>query len=144
MLDRVIQQAIAQVIGPLFEPHFSTHSYGFRPERRAKMALKEMEDAHRDGLRFAVDCDLKSFFDMVHQGLLMKRLARRVADRRVLRLIGRYLRAGVIFPDGSREPTSCGVPQGILADGGQQHCPTRPDQPVAMGSRCAEHAATVD
>jgi RNA-directed DNA polymerase len=112
VLDRVIQQAIAQVIGPLFEPHFSTHSYGFRPGRRAKMALEEMVDAHRDGLRFAADCDLKSFFDTVNHGLLMNRLARRIADRRVLRLIGRYLRAGVILPDGSREPTPCGVPQG--------------------------------
>lgn len=55
VLDRVIQQAIAQVLGPLFEPTFSTHSYGFRPRRRARMALAEMEQAHRDGLRFAVD-----------------------------------------------------------------------------------------
>ena len=112
VLDRVIQQAIAQVIGPLFEPHFSTHSYGFRPGRRARMALEEMEQAHREGLRYAADCDLKSFFDTVHHGLLMNRLARRMADRRVLRLIGRYLRAGVILPDGSRELTTCGVPQG--------------------------------
>jgi RNA-directed DNA polymerase len=112
VLDRVIQQASAQVIGPLFEPHFSTHSYGFRPGRRARMALEEMEQAHREGLRYAADCDLKSFFDTVHHGLLMNRLARRMADRRVLRLIGRYLRAGVILPDGSRELTTCGVPQG--------------------------------
>jgi RNA-directed DNA polymerase len=112
VLDRVIQQAIAQVIGPLFEPHFSTRSYGFRPGRSAGMALEEMVEAHREGLRFAVDCDLKRFFDTVHHGLLMNRLARRIADRRVLRLIGRYLRAGVILPDGRREPTPCGVPQG--------------------------------
>lgn len=112
VLDRVIQQAIAQVIGPLFEPHFSPHSYGFRPGRRARMALAEMEEAYGDGLRFAADCDLQSFFDTVHHGLLMNRLARRIADRRVLRLIGRYLRAGVILPDGRREPTPCGVPQG--------------------------------
>jgi RNA-directed DNA polymerase len=112
VLDRVIQQAIAQVLGPLFEPTFSTHSYGFRPRRRARMALAEMEQAHRDGLRFAVDCDLKSFFDTVHHGLLMDRLARRVSDRRVLRLVSRYLHAGVILPDGRREATPCGVPQG--------------------------------
>jgi RNA-directed DNA polymerase len=112
VLDRVIQQAIAQVIGPLFEPHFSTHSYGFRPGRSARMALKEMVDAHRRGLRYAADCDLKSFFDTVNHDLLMNRLARRIADRRVLRLIGRYLRAEVILPDSSREPTPCGVPQG--------------------------------
>jgi len=112
VLDRVIQQAIAQVIGPLFEPHFSTHSYGFRPQRSARMALEAMEHAHRDGLRFAVDCDLKSFFDTVNHGLLMNRLVRKVHDRRVLRLISRYLNAGVILPGGKREPTPCGVPQG--------------------------------
>ena len=112
VLDRVIQQAIAQVIGPRFEPHFSTHSYGFRPGRRARMALAEMEEAHRDGLQYAVDCDLQSFFDTVNHRLLMNRLARRINDRRVLRLISRYLRAGVILPDGSREQTLCGVPQG--------------------------------
>ena len=112
VLDRVIQQAIAQVIGPLFDPHFSTHSYGFRPKRSARMALEEMEQAHGDGLRFAVDCDLKSFFDTVNHGLLMNRLLRKVHDKRVLRLISRYLNAGVILPDGKRGPTPCGVPQG--------------------------------
>ncbi len=112
VLDRVIQQAIAQVIGPLFEPHFSEHSYGFRPQRSARMALSEMEQANSEGLRFAVDCDLKSFFDTVNHGLLMNRLARRVKDPRVLRLISRYLHAGVILPDGKREATACGVPQG--------------------------------
>ena len=112
VLDRVIQQAVAQVLGPLFEPAFSTHSYGFRPKRSARMALAEMEQAHRDGLRFAVDCDLKSFFDTVNHGLLMDRLARRVSDRRVLRLVSRYLHAGVILRDGKRQATNCGVPQG--------------------------------
>lgn len=112
VLDRVIQQAIAQVIGPLFDADFSVHSYGFRPKRSARMALEEMEQAHSDGLRFAVDCDLKSFFDTVNHGLLMNRLAGKVHDKRVLRLIGRYLNAGVILPDGKREPTPCGVPQG--------------------------------
>lgn len=71
-----------------------------------------MEEAYREGLRCAVDCDLKRFFDTVHHGLLMKRLARRIADRRVLRLMGRYLRAGVMLPDGKRAQTPCGVPQG--------------------------------
>jgi RNA-directed DNA polymerase len=111
-LDRVIQQAIAQVIGPLFEPHFSTHSYGCRPGRRARMALAEMEEAHRDGLRSAVDCDLPSFFDTVNHRLLLNRLARRINDRRVLRLMSRYWHAGGILPDGSREQPLCGVPQG--------------------------------
>jgi len=103
----------AQVnLGPLFEPYFSEHSYGFRPQRSARMGLCEMEQANSDGLRFAVDCDLKSFFDTVNHGLLTNRLARRVEDPRVLRLISRYLHAGVILPDGKREATACGVPQG--------------------------------
>ena len=112
VLDRVIQQAIAQVIGPIFDPAFSEHSYGFRPKRSARMALGEMEQAHREGLRFAVDCDLKSFLDTVNHGLLMNRLARRVKDLRVLRLVSRYLHAGVMLPDGTTEATNCGVPQG--------------------------------
>ena len=69
-------------------------------------------EAHGDGLRFAADCDLKSFFDTVNHGLLLNRLARRVKDPRVLRLISRYLHAGVVLPDGKREATACGVPQG--------------------------------
>ena len=112
VLDRVVQQALAQVITPLYEPQFSEHSYGFRPERSARMALAEMECAYSDGLRYAVDCDLKSFFDTVNHGLLMNRLSRRIKDPKVLKLIGRYLRAGVIMPDGQREATSCGIPQG--------------------------------
>ena len=108
----MIQQAIAQVIGPLFEPHFSTHSYGFRPSRRARMALAEMAEAHRDGLRYAVDGDLQSCFDTVNHRWLMNRLARRINARRVLRRRSRYWRAGVILPDGSREQTLGGVPQG--------------------------------
>ena len=76
------------------------------------MALAEMEEANRDGLRFAADCDLKSFFDTVNPGLLINKLARQVHDARVLRLISGYLHAGVILPDGTRESTACGVPQG--------------------------------
>jgi RNA-directed DNA polymerase len=112
VLDRVIQQAITQVLGLLFDPSFSAHSYGFRPRRSARMALAEMEQAHSDGLRFAVDCDLKSFFDTVNHGLLMNRLYRKVHDRRVLRLISRYLKAGVVSSGGEWRPIACGVPQG--------------------------------
>ena len=108
----MIQQAIAQVLSPIYEPLFSAHSHGFRPGHSARMALAEMEQANGDALRFAVDCDLKSFFDTVNHGLLMNKLARHVRDARVLRLISRYLHAGVRLPDGRREPTRCGVPQG--------------------------------
>jgi len=112
VLDRVIQQAVAQVVSPLFELHFSEHSHGFRPGHSAHDALREMEQAHREGFRFAADCDLSSFFDTVNHGLLMNRLAARVKCPAVLRLIGRYLRAGVIMPGGERETTTRGVPQG--------------------------------
>jgi len=112
VLDRVIQQAIAQVLTPVFDPHFSTHSYGFRYDKRAHQAVRTLEAAAQAGYAQAVDCDLKSYFDTVNHERLMRLLARRIADKRVLRLIGRYLRAGVMLPDGSREATERGVPQG--------------------------------
>ena len=112
VLDRVIQQAIAQELTPLFDPHFSTHSYGFRYGKRAHQAVRAVEAASRQGYAHAVDCDLKSFFDTVNHDRLMLLLARRVGDLRVLRLIGRYLRAGVQMPEGHREATEQGVPQG--------------------------------
>jgi RNA-directed DNA polymerase len=112
VLDRLIQQAISQIIAPLFEETFHVKSFGFRPQRRARQALAELERAHADGYRFAVDCDLKSFFDTVSHDLLLGRLRRKISDQRVLRLISRYLRAGVQLPDGSRRPTPTGVSQG--------------------------------
>lgn len=112
VLDRVIQQAIAQVLGDVFEPEFSEHSYAYRPGRNGHDALRAVRDAAAAGDTVAVDCDLKSFFDHVDHDRLMVRVAARVRDHRVLRLIGRYLRAGVVLPDGTREPTPRGVPQG--------------------------------
>jgi RNA-directed DNA polymerase len=112
VLDRLIQQAISQIIAPLFEATFHPKSFGFRSQHRARQALAEMERAHADGYRFAVDCDLKSFFDTVSHDLLLCRLRRKIDDERVIGLIGRYLRAGVQLPDGKRTPTATGVPQG--------------------------------
>jgi RNA-directed DNA polymerase len=112
VLDRVIQQAIAQVLTPLFDPHFSAHSYGFRYGKRAPQAVRSVEAAYREGYTQAVDCDLKSYFDTVNHSRLLRLLAQRVTDRRVLRLISRYLRAGVQMPEGHREATTQGVPQG--------------------------------
>jgi RNA-directed DNA polymerase len=112
VLDRVIQQAIAQVLTPLFDPHFSTHSYGFRYGKRAHQAVRSVEEAAQQGYAQAVDCDLKSFFDTVNHNRLLALLARRIGDARVLRLIGRYLRAGVRMPEGHLESTVQGVPQG--------------------------------
>ena len=109
--DRVIQQAIAQVIGPIFEGHFSDYSYGFRPGRNAQQAVRRVREYFRSGYRWVVDIDLAAFFDSVNHDVLMRLVARRVKDKRVLKLIGRYLRAGVMV-DGVKQPTPLGVPQG--------------------------------
>lgn len=111
VLDRLIQQAIAQVLGPLFEVDFSTHSYGFRPHRSAHQAVQQIQADIRSGKRFAVDIDLSKFFDRVNHDLLMTRLGCKVRDKRVLRLIKCYLRAGVM-EDGAISETHEGVPQG--------------------------------
>jgi len=112
VLDRVIQQAIAQILTPIFDPHFSTHSFGFRYGKRAHEAVRSVQVAAEAGYHYAVDCDLKSFFDTVKFDRLMRLLARRILDKRVLRLIGAYLRAGVKLPEGNVEATTQGVPQG--------------------------------
>jgi RNA-directed DNA polymerase len=112
VLDRVIQQAVAQVLGPLFEVDFSEHSYGYRPGRSAHMAVAEMESGWKEGRRHAVECDLKSFFDTVNHDRLMGALLGKVRCRKTLGLIRRYLTAGVDLPDGTREATPQGVPQG--------------------------------
>jgi len=112
VLDRVIQQAVAQVLGPLYEVDFSEHSYGYRPGRSAHMAVTGMESGWKEGRRHAEECDRKSFFDTVNHDRLMNALLEKVRCRMTLRLIGRYLRAGVELPDGTREATPQGVPQG--------------------------------
>ena len=111
VLDRLIQQALAQVLMPLFDPGFSARSYGFRPRRSAHQAVQQIQADIRDGRGVAVDIDLSKFFDRVNHDLLMSRLGRKVRDKRVLRLIKRYLCAGVM--DGERLlATREGVPQG--------------------------------
>lgn len=112
VLDRLIQQALAQVLGPLFEAGFSRHSHGFREGRSAHGAVREVEACWKQGRRHAVDCDLKSFFDTVSHDRLMGQLRVKVRDRKVLGLIRGYLQAGVVLPDGTREATPQGVPQG--------------------------------
>jgi RNA-directed DNA polymerase len=111
IVDRVTQQAIAQVLTPIFDPTFSDNSFGFRPHRNGQQAVKQVQGIIKTGRRFAVDVDLSKFFDRVNHDLLMTHLGYKVKDKRVLRLIKRYLRAGVIdnqFYSESRE----GVPQG--------------------------------
>jgi RNA-directed DNA polymerase len=111
VLDRLIQQAIAQELVPVFDPGFSDCSYGFRPGRSAHDAVRKVQQYIKDGYRYAVDMDLEKFFDTVNHDVLMHRVARKVRDKRVLRLIGKYLRAGVMVNDRLQQ-TRKGVPQG--------------------------------
>lgn len=111
VLDRLIQQSISQVLGPMFDPGFSESSYGFRPGRSAHGAIRNAREYIRSGYRIAVDTDLSKFFDTVEHDVLMARIARKVRDKGVLRLIGLYLRAGVQIK-GRLHPTKRGVPQG--------------------------------
>ena len=84
VLDRVIQQALAQALNPLFEGEFSPYSYGFREDRNAHQAVREVEACWKEGRRYAVDCDLKSFFDTVNHDRLMGQLREKIRDRKVL------------------------------------------------------------
>jgi RNA-directed DNA polymerase len=111
VMDRVIQQAISQVLTPVFDPHFSEHSYGFRPKHSAHQAVRKVLKDIGEGYRFVVDLDLEKFFDMVDHDMLMNRVARKIRDKGLLRLVGKYLRAGVIV-NGRLTRTVRGVPQG--------------------------------
>ncbi|TKD44917.1 group II intron reverse transcriptase/maturase [Azotobacter chroococcum] len=111
VLDRFIQQAIAQVIGAQWEPHFHRHSYGFRPQRSAHQAVREVQANIRAGYGWVVDMDLQAFFDRVNHDRLMARLKGRCPDADLLRLINRFLKAGVSVA-GTIEATTMGVPQG--------------------------------
>jgi RNA-directed DNA polymerase len=110
-VDRLTQQAIAQVMTPIFDPEFSGSSFGFRPKRSAHGAVKQVQAYIKAGYRIAVDLDLAKFFDNVQHDILMARVARRVGDKRLLALIGRYLRAGVRIGE-CFEPSELGTPQG--------------------------------
>ncbi|TSK09185.1 MAG: group II intron reverse transcriptase/maturase [Geobacter sp.] len=111
VLDRLIQQAMYQELGPLFEPGFSASSYGFRPGKSAHHAVKAARSYVASGLRWVVDIDLARFFDRVNHDILMSRLARKVKDRRVLLLVRRYLQAG-LFEGGVISARTEGTPQG--------------------------------
>lgn len=111
VIDRLIQQAIAQALTPMFEAVFSPHSYGFRPGRSAHQAVEQSQEYIREGYDWVVDIDLEKFFDRVNHDMLMARVARVVKDKRVLKLIRAYLESGVMV-NGVVMDTEEGTPQG--------------------------------
>jgi group II intron reverse transcriptase/maturase len=111
VVDRFIQQAILQVLGPRFDPTFSQHSYGFRPKRSAHDAVVQAQRYVNEGRRIVVDVDLEKFFDRVNHDVLMGKLAKRIEDKRLLGLIRRYLEAGMMA-DGVATERHEGTPQG--------------------------------
>jgi RNA-directed DNA polymerase len=111
VVDRLIQQALHQVLQPVFEPEFSESSYGFRPGRSAHQAVRQARGYVAAGRRWVVDMDLEKFFDRVNHDILMSRVARKIRDKRVLGLIRRYLEAGILA-EGLVRPRSEGTPQG--------------------------------
>ncbi|MBI3044706.1 MAG: group II intron reverse transcriptase/maturase [Betaproteobacteria bacterium] len=111
VVDRLIQQALNQVLTPIFEPDFSEASYGFRPGRNAHQALQAARQHVAEGKRWVVDMDLERFFDRVNHDLLMGKLAQKIGDVRVLKLIRRYLEAGMMA-QGLVSPRTEGTPQG--------------------------------
>jgi len=153
VLDRLIQQAIHQILSPIWEGEFSEHSYGFRPGRSAAQAVRAAQGYVNSGKRWVVDLDLEKFFDRVNHNVLMARVARRVNDRRMLGLIRGYLRSGILA-GGVVEARREGTPQGgplspllsnILLDDldrelerrGHRFCRYADDCNVYVGSRAA-------
>jgi RNA-directed DNA polymerase len=109
--DRFIQQAIAQVLTPMFDPTFSENSHGFRPNRSAHGAIKQAKGYIKEGLRWVIDMDLEKFFDKVNHDKLMGILAKRIEDRMLLKLIRKYLQSGIML-NGVVQSTGVGTPQG--------------------------------
>ncbi len=111
VVDRLIQQAVHQVLSPIFELEFSNHSYGFRPGRSAHQAVKAVQTYQQDGYKYVVDMDLKSFFDEVNHDILMGLLRRKITDVRVLKLVRSYLQSGIMIGGVCSTPVK-GTPQG--------------------------------
>ena len=111
VVDRVVQQAIAQVLTPIFEKQFSDNSFGFRPGRSAHDAIRRCQKNADEGYKYVVDMDLEKYFDTVNQSKLIEVLSRTIKDGRVISLIHKYLRAGVVIRH-TFEETEIGVPQG--------------------------------
>jgi len=111
VLDRVLMQAIAKVLGNLFNPTFSDFSYGYMPGRSVQQAARQAQGFYRQGYIYQVDIDLEKFFDTVNHDVLMERVGRKVKNKDLMKLLGRFLRAGVVV-NGRLQPTRVGVPQG--------------------------------
>lgn len=111
VVDRLIQQALHQILTPIFDPEFSENSYGFRPGKSARMAVLQARDYQQEGRTWVVDIDLAKFFDEVNHDILMARIAKKIQDKNILRLIRRYLQAG-IMEDGVIMGRVRGTPQG--------------------------------
>lgn len=111
VIDRFIQQAIQQILTQIFEPHFSESSYGFRPKRSARQAVEQARKHIDSGKKVVIDIDLEKFFDRVNHDMLMRTLARHIHDKRIVRIIRRYLQAGVMI-NGCCITTEEGTPQG--------------------------------
>lgn len=111
VMDRFLQQAIAQTLNQIYDPTFSEQSFGFRPNRRGHNAVRQAKEWIKEGYRWVVDIDLEKFFDKVNHDRLMRKLSTRIKDRRVLQLIRRYLQAGVM-ENGLVSPNTEGTPQG--------------------------------
>ena len=112
VVDRTVQQAVLQVLEPIFDPTFHPSSHGFRPSRGAHTAIAEATGHLRDGYQTVVDLDLAKFFDHVHHQRLLARIAQRVMDQRIIRLIRLMLTASVVMPDGTKVAVREGTPQG--------------------------------
>jgi group II intron reverse transcriptase/maturase len=109
--DRVAQEVVRSLLEPIFEPHFSEFSFGFRPGRNAHQAVEAVRAAHAAGFKWVVDADIQAFFDNIPHDLILNRVAERVADGNILRIIRRFLSAGVM-DGGALLPTTSGTPQG--------------------------------
>lgn len=112
VIDRVVQEAVRVVLEPLYEPTFHASSHGFRPGRSCHTAIDEARGYVDEGYEWVVDLDLKQFFDRVNHQRLLARLAERVGDKRLLALIGRWMKADVVMPEGVKVSTDEGLPQG--------------------------------
>ena len=111
VVDRMIQQAIVQILQPIYEPLFSDSSYGFRPKRSAQQAMKKALEYYNEGYTQVVDIDLEKYFDTVNHEILIGMLSEQVKDERVIKLIRKYLKSGVMI-NGLISPTREGTPQG--------------------------------